>query len=84
MGFPLNINGDCGRDSAISSSYGNPDIPDKKQLKVNGLIPNLVILSDSLGLRDVMLRVEAALLVLLTRMRRGTHTLWFIWSLLHV
>lgn len=80
--MPLNINENNRSDSPISIVYGNPDIPDKNALKVNGLVLNLIILSNSSETREVLLRVEVALSVLLTGMRRETHVLWLIWRLL--
>lgn len=44
------LNGDSDGDSPISVVYENPNIPHEEPLDVNGLIPNMVVLSDMYGI----------------------------------
>lgn len=64
-------------DSPISTIYRNLDIPDEELLEVNGLIPNMIILRDSSRTKEVLLRVESDLPVLLIGMRKDTNVLQF-------
>lgn len=63
--------------SPTSTIYGNLDIPYEELLEVNGLIPNMIILRDSSRTKEVLLRVESALPVLLIGMRKETNVLQF-------